>query len=265
MVEQAKAAAITHTYDGPWEFFVGGGASAMDCNGDRRPDIALAGGKNAMQLFINKSATGADLKFEPKSLNLNPADLRNVLGIYALDLDNDGYSELILLRLGENIILKGSADCQFEKANKQFSFDGGNAWTTSFAATFEQGEKFPTLAFGNYVDRDAPGSPWGTCHNNLLLRPTPGDVANYARPIVLSPGYCTLSMLFTDWNKSGVASLRVSNDRQYYRGGEEQLWHIEKDQPPGFIPARKAGSIWLSGEWGLARLILTGMASLNMP
>ena len=39
-------------------------------------------------------------------------------------------------------------------------------------------------------------------------------------------------MLFTDWNKSGAPSLRVSNDRQYYRGGEEQMWRIEPGKTP---------------------------------
>ena len=48
----------------------------------------------------------------------------------------------------------------------------------------------------------------------------------------LAPGFCALSMLFTDWNKSGEPSLRVSNDRQYYRGGEEQMWRIEPGKTP---------------------------------
>ena len=48
----------------------------------------------------------------------------------------------------------------------------------------------------------------------------------------LAPGFCALSMLFTDWNKSGVPSLRISNDRQYYRGGEEQMWRIEPGKTP---------------------------------
>ncbi|MEM6988423.1 MAG: CRTAC1 family protein, partial [Pseudomonadota bacterium] len=40
-----------------------------------------------------------------------------------------------------------------------------------------------------------------------------------------SPGYCALSILFTDWSRSGRADLRVSNDRHYYvRDGSEQLW-----------------------------------------
>ena len=39
-------------------------------------------------------------------------------------------------------------------------------------------------------------------------------------------------MLFTDWNRSGTPSLRVSNDREYYKGGQEQLWHVDPGEPP---------------------------------
>jgi hypothetical protein len=39
-------------------------------------------------------------------------------------------------------------------------------------------------------------------------------------------------MLFSDWDRSGRRDLRVSNDRHYYRDGEEQLWRIEPGRPP---------------------------------
>ncbi len=44
-------------------------------------------------------------------------------------------------------------------------------------------------------------------------------------------------MLFTDWNRSGTPSLRVSNDREYYKGGQEQMWHLEPGQPPALYTA----------------------------
>ncbi|MEP2718677.1 CRTAC1 family protein, partial [Pseudophaeobacter sp.] len=45
----------------------------------------------------------------------------------------------------------------------------------------------------------------------------------------LTPGYCALSMLFSDWQGQGWADLRVSNDRHYYvSGGQEQLWAMEQ-------------------------------------
>ena len=68
-----------------------------------------------------------------------------------------------------------------------------------------------------------------TTANSCGRRPT-GD--GYASPIALSPGYCTLSILFSDWSRSGQRDLRVSNDRHYYREGEEQLWRIAPGEAP---------------------------------
>jgi hypothetical protein len=39
-------------------------------------------------------------------------------------------------------------------------------------------------------------------------------------------------MLFTDWSNSGTADLRVSNDREYYEGGQEQMWRLPPGKPP---------------------------------
>ena len=140
--------------------------------------------------------------------------------------------DLFVLRVGGNLLLKGGPNCTFALANHEWNFDGDTGWTTSFAAEWEPGQKFPTLAIGHYVDRDAPGSPWGTCADNSLYRPQAGDKPDYSQRTPLAPGFCALSMLFTDWNKSGTPSLRVSNDRQYYRGGEEQMWRIEPGKTP---------------------------------
>ncbi len=233
LTEQAANAGVSHTYDGPWEYFVGGGAAAFDCNGDRKPDIALAGGRNPAKFYKNVSKSGGELIFEEKPLGLSPKEAKKITGFYPLDIDNDGRKDLVALRVGTNILLKGGPDCSFEKANQLFAFDGGKAWTTAFAATFEGDMPFPTLAFGNYIDRDAPGSPWGTCHDNVLVRPANRRNADYRNKTPLTPGYCSLSMIFTDWNKSGTPALRISNDRQYYRGnGEEQLWHLNQGEPP---------------------------------
>ncbi|WP_422019847.1 CRTAC1 family protein [Roseibium sp.] len=258
-VEEAANAGITHTYDGAWEYFVGGGVAIFDCNGDRRPDMFLAGGKNPAKLYRNQSLKGGKLNFESVSdYGPNDKQLSKVLGAYPLDVDNDDILDLVLLRLGENLILKGKGDCTFDVANRALGFDGGREWTTAFSATFEDGKAYPTLAFGNYVDRSAPGSPWGTCHDNFLFRPevsADGGVS-YPEPIRLSPGYCSLSILFTDWNRSGEPSLRVSNDRHYYRGGQEQLWAV----PPGRSPRpyRKTDGWQHLKIWGM------GIASIDL-
>ncbi len=230
--EEAVAAGITHSYSGPWEFFVGGGVASLDCDGDRKPDLFLAGGKAPAKLFRNVSTPGGRLAFKPIALAIGERNLNKVLGAYPLDIDGDGWTDLAVLRLGRNLLLKGGPDCSFSLANRAWGFYGGRAWTTAFSARFEAGARFPTLAFGNYVDRSAPGSPWGTCHDNALHRPTAGQKPDYSETTALTPGHCALSMLFTDWNRSGEPSLRIANDRQYYRGGEEQLWRIPAGGPP---------------------------------
>lgn len=257
-LEEATAAGIDHTYDGAWEFFVGGGTAIFDCNGDRRPDLFIAGGKNQARLYRNESPTGGALKFVPVDSGIGEKQAGKVLGAYPLDINNDDVLDLVVLRLGENLLLEGKGDCKFELANRPLGFDGGREWTTAFSATYEPDLDFPTLAFGNYVDRSAPGSPWGTCHDNFLFRPVATEEGGVAYPEAtrLSPGYCTLSILFTDWNRSGEPALRVSNDRHYYRGGEEQLWAVPPGRPPR--PYRKSDGWQHLKIWGM------GIASIDL-
>ncbi len=260
MLEQAQAAGLDQVYDGPWEYFVGGGAASFDCNGDRMPDLLIAGGENPAKLFVNRSKTGGALAFEETALDLSGKDKTKVLGAYPVNIDNDAYMDVVLLRLGANIILKGEGQCKFTKANEEFAFDGGKAWTTGFSAIWEPEQTFPTLAFGNYVDRSLPGSPWGTCHDNVLARPSAGssEKPDYSQAQALSPGYCSLSLMFTDWNNSGEPALRITNDRQYYRGGQEQMWQVSPGQSPREYTARdgwRKVTIW---GMGIAETDLNG-------
>ncbi len=244
-VDETEASGISQTYDGGWEFFVGGGVATLDCDADGRPDVFLAGGIGPAKLFRNRSGVGGALRFE--EIESGGTALRNALGAYPLDIDGDGLLDLVVLRVGENVILRGRGDCRFERANEAWAFDGGDAWTTAFTARWDEGRAWPTLVFGNYVDRSQPGSPWGTCHDNVLLRPT--DENGYSPPVALKPGYCTLSALFSDWNRDGTPDLWLSNDRQYNRGGQEQLWRV---------PARGAPSLYTKRD-GWRKLSIWGM------
>src|SRR5205085_3067373 len=58
MHEEAAAAGLNQTYDGPWEHFVGGGGAAFDCDGSGFPSVFLAGGQNRAKLFVNRSQRG---------------------------------------------------------------------------------------------------------------------------------------------------------------------------------------------------------------
>ena len=227
-VEEADAAGLHHVYDGDFTFFVGGGVAAFDCDDDGRPDLYLAGGTNPAALYRNESPIGGALRFD--QVPDPTTDLTQVVGAYPIDIDGDGLIDLAVLRYGENVLLRGLGDCRFERGNETWTFDGGDAWTAAFSAKWEDSAKLPSLAFGNYLDLAA--SPERTsCSDNQLVRPEEG-AAMYAEAIPLTPGWCTMSILFSDWDRSGRRDLRMSNDRHYYLDGEEQLWRVADGEPP---------------------------------
>ena len=221
-LDETKTSGVTSTYAGAWEFMVGGGVATFDCNADGFTDMLLAGGENPATFYRNTSKQGESLKFVAEKSGL---EFEDVTGAYGLDIDSDGITDVMLLRVGENIVMRGLGNCQFERANEAWNFAGGDGWSTAFAATFEKAATWPSLAVGNYINRTEEVSPWGSCTDNWLHRPD-AEGNGFAAPLALTPSFCPLSMLFTDWNRSGTPSLRVSNDREYYEGGQEQLWKI---------------------------------------
>lgn len=227
-VEQTVTSGVRHSYDGGFMFYVGGGVAAFDCDGDRRSDLYVAGGENEAGLYRNRSATGGDLSFDRVSSPVT--DLTGVTGAYPLDIDSDGTLDLAVLRVGENVMLRGLGGCRFERADKMWSIDAGEAWTAAFSATWESDEGLPTLAFGNYLESVADEQNARDCVPGELVRPVDGS--GYGPPTALEPGLCALSALFSDWNGTGRADLRFANDRHYYTEGSEQLWRVEPGVPP---------------------------------
>jgi enediyne biosynthesis protein E4 len=249
-VEETESSGLNSVYTGDWEYMVGGGVATFDCNGDGFPDILTTGGSSLAKFYVNTSKEGGTLTFNEQKSGL---EIENVTGAYPLDVDSDGVMDVVLLRSGENIAMRGLGGCKFSRANEAWNFDGGNAWHSSFAATFEKNQTWPTIAIGTYIDLNKPDEPWGSCTENVLLRP---EDQKFAAPHALTPSYCALSMLFTDWNKSGTPGLRVSNDREYYEGGQEQMWKI----PTGAMP-----ELYTEAEgWKRLRIWGMGMSSADI-
>ena len=227
-VEETASAGIDSVYAGEWQYMVGGGAAVFDCNGDGFDDMLLAGGASPAKFYINKSIRGGALHFSQLASGL---ELDRMTGAYPIDVDSDGTMDVVLLRVGENVVMRGMGNCRFERANEAWGFAGGDAWSTALAAAWEHGASWPTVAIGNYIDRELEIEPWGSCTDNWLHRPEAGQY-KFANPLALKPSYCPLSMLFTDWKRSGTPDLRVSNDREYYEGGQEQMWRVAPGQEP---------------------------------
>ncbi len=248
--DETATAGLATVYDGDWEYMVGGGVATFDCSGDGFPEVFLSGGAGPSALYLNRSPQGGALAFE----KTDAVTLDAVLGAYPLDIDSDGVMDLVVLRQGENKLLRGLGACAFEEANEAWGFDGGEAWSTAFAAVWEKAQTWPTLAIGNYLDRKEEAFPWGSCTDNWLHRP---EGQRFGAPIPLTPSFCALSILFTDWNRSGHPSLRVSNDREYYKGGQEQMWHLEPGQSPRLYTEKDDG-------WKRLRIWGMGIASADV-
>ena len=243
--DETKTSGIDSVYTGEWQYMVGGGAAAFDCNGDGFEDVLIAGGEKPATFYVNDSTRGGALTFTKRQSGL---EFEAMTGAYPIDIDGDGIMDVVVLRVGENIVMKGKGDCQFARANEDWGFQGGDGWSTAYAAEWEKGSDWPTIAIGNYIDRTQELEPWGSCTPNVLQRPEQGG-KGFAAPIDLKPSYCPLSMLFTDWNNSGTADLRVANDREYYEGGQEQMWRVHPGQPPTLY-AKDDGWAYLR-IWGM--------------
>ena len=254
-VDETAQAGISHTYGGDETYQTGGGVAVFDCDTDGRPDVYLAGGGSPAALYRNESPTGGALRFVP--LHDPATDLDGVTGAYPLDVDGDGIVDLAVLRVGESVLLRGLGGCRFERANEAWGVAPARALTTAFSATWEAGAVAPTLAFGNYMGLDDTGEPTSRCVDNEVFRPG-ASATTYGPPIPLAPGYCPLSMLFSDWDGSGRRDLRISNDRHYYDNevGQEQLWRFEPDQPPRLYTE--------ADGWALVRIWGMGIASYDV-
>lgn len=245
-VDETAAAGISFRNDGPDLYQVGGGVAVFDCDGDGLPDLYLAGGQARAALYRNRSAAGGPLRFE--RVAAPTTDLANVNGAYPIDIDGDGRVDLVVLRIGESVVLRGLGDCAFERANESLGIAGIDGHTTAFSATWEGGASLPTLAFGRYLKLDPQGQPIYACDEDALLRPRP-DGAGYAPPTTLGPGHCALSMLFSSWDGSGQRDLRVSNDRAWYTQGSEQMWRIRAGQAPTLYTVAEG---WVQLQiWGM--------------
>ena len=227
-VEETDLAGLQSRFEGEGEFMVGGGVASFDCDGDGLAEVYVTAGVNKAKFYRNRSARGGPIKLVEERSGL---ELTNAIGAYPLDIDGDGNADLVVLRVGEVQVFRGLGGCKFERASDQWKLRTGNGWHSAFAATWERGASWPTLAIGTYVDRSKPEFPWGSCTSGMLIRPAAAG-PGFADPLSLAPGHCALSMLFSDWNRSGAPALRVSNDREYYKGGQEQLRKLAPGQAP---------------------------------
>src|SRR5258705_13432786 len=61
-VDETDAAGIQSRFDGEWEYMVGGGVAAFDCDGSGLPSLFMAGRADPTQFFPDPGAGGGGLE-----------------------------------------------------------------------------------------------------------------------------------------------------------------------------------------------------------
>ena len=112
---------------------------STDCDDDGLADLYLAGGDGPAALYPQpeRGRRGAAVRADGQIPR--PTSIA-VTGAYPLDVDGDGPVDLVVLRLGEDVMLRGLGDCRFERANEALGIDGGDSWTVGFSATWEDAD-----------------------------------------------------------------------------------------------------------------------------
>ena len=110
----------------------------------------------------------------------------------------------------------GSAGAGSNGRTRRWAFAGGDAITTAFSATWE-GVGAAADPRVRQLRRPTPTTRIPITLRRQRALPARRPSRRPVRaPIPLTPGFCALSMLFSDWDRSGRRDLRISNDRQYY-------------------------------------------------
>ena len=248
-VDETAAAGLDHTYDGDSTFSVGGGVAVFDCNGDGRPDIYLAGGSNPAALYRNDSPVGGALRFT--RLHDPATDLTDVDGRLpdrhrrrrqggpggpARRRERPpARPRRLPLRAGQ----RGLGVRRRQRLDHRLQRQVGGLGAAADARL----RQLPRA-------RCRPASRRSTAPTTRSSGRTPTGDGLRAADRRSTPGYCTLSMLFSDWDRSGRRDLRMTNDRQLLRRRPgPALAGRARASRRACTPTRTAGSRCRSGAW----------------
>ena len=242
-VDEPRPPASTIAYAGGFEYFVGGGVATFDCDDDGRPTCsspAAANRPRSTATTARPAVRSRSAAWRPPitDLTASPAPTRSTSTA-------TGSSISSCCARGGDVMLAGSATAGSSTPTSSLGLDGGDDVDgRPSAPTWEGSNDLPTLAFGGYLVADTRV----VCATAASSGRAAGD--SYGPPVALSPGYCTLSILFSDWSRSGRA--RPAHDERpalLPRRHRPAVAHRARRRRRARTPRPTAGGRCRSGAW----------------
>jgi hypothetical protein len=221
---------------GPWFTALGAGGAVGDVNNDGLLDVyltnSLRGKPNA--LFINKGG----MKFEEHAADFGVAELNDEhnysMGALFVDLDNDGFKDLVVVRAGKSLIYRNVNGERFELVPDALANAPSPRNPVAVVALDYDKSGLPSLYFGSYfpdVDLTQVAGGKGILHDswesarnggtNFLMK----NMGNFkfedrTKEAGVGDTGWTLAVGVGDLDKDGWPDLYIANDF-----GADKVYH----------------------------------------
>ena len=221
--------------------FTGGGVAVLDFDHDGLPDLYFTQGgpppafgkrsdsaKSAERPTDRLYRNRADGMFQEVTLAAGAINRTYAQGCTAGDFDSDGFPDLYVANIGQNVLFRNNGDGTFAE-HPSPAFAEAEAWTTSCLLADLNGDGHPDLYDVNHVipegvhtpmcQRNGTSVPCGSSRglkaeqDRLLINLGMGEFQDVTREcgIVASDGL-GLGIVAADFDDSGRLSLFVAND-----------------------------------------------------
>ncbi len=133
----------------------GAGVAVLDYDRDGWPDLYFGQGGSEIfsgdegepnQLFRNLRAE----RFQNTTLPSYSGDRGYAQGIAAADVDQDGFSDLVVANIGPNVVLRNNGDGTFTR--RLLGESEPEAWSSSIACGDLDGDHVPEIVIVNYIN-----------------------------------------------------------------------------------------------------------------
>ncbi|HIN86296.1 MAG TPA: VCBS repeat-containing protein [Myxococcales bacterium] len=186
---------------------MGGGVSWFDANGDGLLDLLITPAIAPPVLYVQQKDGQGFSEAEDAVIPDTPPATAH--GHLILDIDNDGDSDVLLLRENENVLFRNDQGTFKDVSNQQLP--GSGLWSVSGAIGDYDGDGDDDILIANYIS--GVSFPNHQCARNTLLENDgKGYFTDRALEFGLTKAGCSLAVTFSDYDNDGDLDMMAIND-----------------------------------------------------